>query len=290
MTIADVAQHLKMSWNTVKEIQRLYLRRHYSKPRLKNVRYIAIDEFAVQKGHQYMTVVYDLEAGRALYVGEGREADVLKPFWKRLKSSGARLKAIAMDMWPAYISSVGRNAHQVPIVFDRFHIIKKMNEALDATRRLLYREQQLLNKGNVIKGLRWLLLKNEDHLDATFDEKKRLEEALALNQPLAAVYYLKEELRLLWQQPDTMTAERFLTHWSNKARATTLQPLIKFCNMLMGHRSGVLNWFTHRISSGPLEGFNNKIKVLKRRAYGYRDHEFFILKILALHQTKYALL
>lgn len=290
MTIQDVARNLQMSWNTVKEIQKRYLGLKYSKPRLKEVQYIAIDEFAVQKGHKYMTVVYDLDEGRAIYVGEGRESDVLKPFWKRLRSSGAKIKAIAMDMWPAYFKSVMEHTQDIPIVFDKFHMIKKMNEALDETRRILYREETQVNQRTIIKGLRWLLLKHQENLDATRDEKQRLAEALKINQPLAQAYYLKEELYLLWEQSDKVVAEEFLTQWVEKARSTTIPPLIKFCNMMMGHRSGIFNWYDHPISTGRLEGFNNKIKVLKRLAYGYRDKDFFKLKIYALHQTRYVLL
>lgn len=289
MTIQDVALNLKMSWNTVKEINKRFLFRHYGHPKLKDVHYIAIDEFAVQKGHRYMTVVYDLEAGRAIFVGEGRESETLKPFWKRLKSSGAKLKAVAMDMWPAYLKSVVEHAPEVDVVFDKFHIIKKMNEALDDTRRSLYREETELNKRDVIKGLRWLLLKNKSNIDGA-NQKKQLDEALKINQPLAQAYYLKEELHLLWQQPDRFAAEEFLSEWIAKARATTIQPLAKLCNMLAGHRTGILNYFLHPISTGRLEGFNNKIKVLKRKAYGYRDPEFFKLKIYALHKARYELL
>lgn len=290
MTIHDIAMNLKMSWNTVKEIQKRYLHRQYSKPRLKEVRYIAIDEFAVQKGHKYMTVVYDLEQGRAIYVGDGRESEVLKTFWKRLQSSGAKLKAIAMDMWPAYLKSVLEHTKNVPIVYDKFHIIKKMNKALDETRRLLYREETEVNKRPVIKGLRWLLLKHPENLKEEWNEKQRLDEALTINKPLAQAYYLKEELHLLWQQDNKNAAEQFLNQWVEKARATTIPPLNRFCNMIMGHRSGIFNWYDHPVSTGRLEGFNNKIKVLKRKAYGYRDKEFFKLKIYALHQTRYALL
>lgn len=290
MTIQDVAHNLQMSWNTVKEIHKTYLAHHYGKPKLKHVRYIAIDEFAVQKGHRYMTVVYDLIDGRAIFVGEGRESEVLKPFWKRLKSAGAKLEAIAMDMWPAYLKSVTDNAPAVKVVFDKFHMIKKLNEALDETRRSLYREEVDVNKREAIKGLRWLLLKNQDNLHTGTNQKQHLEEALKVNEPLAQAYYLKEELHLLWEQPDRDTAEDFLAQWIAKARATTIQPFIKLCKMLESHRTGILNYFSHRISTGRLEGFNNKIKVLKRKAYGYRDLVFFKLKIYALHKARYVLL
>jgi len=290
MTIRDVSYNLGMNWNTVKQIQKKYLEKHYSKPRLKGVQYIAIDEFALRKGHKYMTVVYDLEAGRAIYVTEGRESEGLNKFWKRIKSSGAKIKAVAMDMWPAYLKSVMDSNINVKIIFDRFHIIRKMNVVLDETRRGLYKEETEINKRKLVKGIRWLLLKREDNLDKGKEERKRLEEALRVNRPLAEAYYLKEELNLLWRQKDAKQAERFLTGWVARARATKIRPLIKFGNMLLSHSTGIFNWYQHSISTGPLEGFNNKIKVLKRKAYGYRDYYFFKLKIYALHETRYALL
>jgi transposase len=188
------------------------------------------------------------------------------------------------------MKSVLEHTHDVPVVYDKFHMIKKMNEALDETRRSLFREETELNKRNVIKGLRWLLLKNTSTLATNTIQKIQLDEALAVHKPLAQAYYLKEELRMLWQEPDRDSAETYLTQWMEKARSTTIQPLVKFCNMMAAHRTGILNYFSFPISTGPLEGFNNKIKVLKRTAYGYRDMEFFKLKILALHRSKYALL
>lgn len=290
MTIQDVAENLKMSWNTVKEIHKKYLKKRYGKPQIKGVRYIAIDEFSIRKGHKYMTVVYDLERGRVIYVSEGRESKTLDTFWKRVKRAHLKLKAVSMDMWPAYLNSVVNSGLHIDIVFDIFHIINHMNDALDEIRRMLYREETELNKRKVVKGIRWLLLKKDENLDEKKDEKKRLQEALQINLPLAQSYYLKEELYLLWKQPTAKEATKFLTDWTNRAIATGIQPLVRFCYLLLGHRTGIIKWFKHHISTGPLEGFNNKIKVMKRKAYGYRDIEFFKLKIYALHQTRYALL
>jgi len=126
---------------------------------LKDVRHIAIDEFAARKGHKYMTVVLDLKTGHVLYVGEGRSVETLAPFWRRVRSSGAKIKAIAMDMWPAYIDSVQRNQSRASIIFDRFHIVRKLNEHLSNIRRELCREEAEYNKKAVLKGTRWLLLK-----------------------------------------------------------------------------------------------------------------------------------
>jgi len=288
MTIEDIAHNLSMSWNTIKNIEKVYLKRHFSKPDLSRVRRIAIDEFAVAKGHEYMTVVLDLDTTRVLYVGNGRSQDSLRKFWRRVKKKNIKIEAVAMDMWPAYISSVMENCPGADIVYDRFHIVKMLNFKLDELRRDLYREEKELNKRDVLKGTRWLLLRNNDNL--TERAKGRLEEALKINQPLASAYYLKEELKLLWMQESLEKALIFLESWVSKAYETGLAKLREFANTLMTHRTGIINWYKHYISTGPLEGLNNKIKVLKRKAYGYRDHEFFKLKIYALHLSRYELL
>jgi transposase len=288
MTIEDVAYNVKMNWNTIKNIEKHYLQKHYSKPFLDGVTRIAIDEFAVLKGHTYMTVVLDLDSGRVLFVGKDRSKESLDEFWQRVKRAGAQIKAIAMDMWPAYIGSVIENCPEADIVFDHFHIIKILNQKLDEIRRDLFRDETQYNKRSLIQGTRWLLLKNQDNLSKTAAE--RLREALAVNQPLAAAYYLKEELKLLWLQEDADKAWNFLASWVKKAYETQLVKLREFTKTLMMHYTGILNGYKHRISTGKLEGFNNKIKVLKRKAYGYRDFDFFILKIHALHVSRYELL
>jgi transposase len=290
MTVQDVSDLFRISWGTIKNIDKEYLQKHYSKPVLKDVETIAIDEFAVQKGHKYQTVVYDLKAGRVIYVGQGRAEESLDKFWKRLSHSGANIKAVAMDMWVPYINAVLTHLPNAKIVFDRFHIFKLMNTAMDEIRRALYHDEAFLNNRKVIKGIRWLLLKKAENLNDEKDERAHLEQALEINKPLAEAYYLKEELSQLWLQTTRKKAEKFLNSWTKRAWATTIVELRKFAKTLLAHRSGILNWFDYRISTGPLEGFNNKIKVLKRKAYGYRDMEYFALKIYALHENRYGLL
>ena len=207
MTVLDVSDHFDISWGTVKQMDKEYLQKHYSKPVLKDLKYIAIDEFAIQKGHRYQTVVYDLLGSRAIYIGAGRAEESLDKFWKRLRHSGANIQAVAMDMWVPYYNATMKHLPDVQIVFDRFHIIKKMNETLDEVRRGLYRDEFLLNNRDVIKGLRWLLLKNSNNLKDENKERERLEEALEMNKPLAQAYYLKEELGQLWAQNNRMDAE-----------------------------------------------------------------------------------
>jgi transposase len=289
MTILDVAHHLDVGWDLVKDMQKRDLSRRYAKPKLKHLRGIAIDEIAVAKGHRYLTVVMDLESGAVVFVGDGKGADALKPFWKRLRPSGAKIQAVAMDMSGAYQAAVRTHLPKAKIVFDHFHVIKLFNEKLSNLRRALYHEATEVQHKEVLKGTRWLLLKNAENLDEEKDEKKRLKEALALNEPLAMAYYMKEDLRRFWQQPGKSFATTFLDGWIRRAQASGIKALQQMAKTLAAHRSGLLAYYDVMISSGPMEGTNNKIKTMKRQAYGFRDLEFFKLRILAIHETKYKL-
>jgi transposase len=290
MTILDVARHLGVGWDLIKEIVKRDLSRRFAKPKLKHLRRIAIDEIAVGKGHRYLTVVMDLDSGAVVFVGDGKGADALKPFWKRLRPSKARIEAVAMDMSAAYRSAVSTHLPAAKIVFDHFHVVKLFNERLSELRRSLYREATEVMHKEVLKGTRWLLLKNPENLDARKDEKRRLEEALALNKPLATAYYMKEDLRRFWEQPGKRFATSFLDGWIRRADASGIKALQQMGKTLAAHRSGLLAYYDAMITSGPMEGTNNKIKTMKRQAYGFRDQAFFKLKILAIHETKYALI
>ena len=289
MTIQDVARHLQTGWDVVKDIQKRYLGQKFRRVKLKHLRLIAIDEIAIGRGHRYLTVVLDLVSGAVVFVGDGKGADALKPFWKRLKSSHAKVKAVAMDMSPAYISAVQTHLRKAVLVFDHFHIIKLLNEKLSDLRRDLYREATEQLHKNVLKGTRWLLLKNPENLDDARDEPKRLQEALKLNEPLATAYYMKDDLRRVWKQPDKQAARRILTAWIRRAETSGIRMLIKFAHTLAAHRNQILAYYDYPISTGPLEGTNTKIRVLQHQAYGFRDTEFFKLKIYALHETRYEL-
>ncbi len=287
MTIRDVARHLNVGWDLIKDFQKRDLSRRYAK--LKHLRCIAIDEIAVAKGHCYLTVVMDLESGAVVFVGDGKGADALKPFWKRLRPSRAKITAVAMDMSAAYWGAVMTHLPKAKIVFDHFHVIKLFNDKLSDLRRALYREATDVMQKTVLKGTRWLLLKNPENLDPETDEKQRLNEALALNKPLATAYYLKDDLRRFWDQPGKAFATTFLDGWIRRANASGIKVLQQMAKTLAAHRTGLLAYYDVMISSGPMEGTNNKIKTMNRQAYGFRDMEFFKLKILAIHETKYAL-
>jgi transposase len=287
MTIRDVARHLDVGWDVIKEIQKRDLSRRFARPKLKHLRRIAIDEIAVAKGHRYLTVVLDLESGAVVFVGDGKGADALKPFWKRLRPSKAKIEAVAMDMSKAYREAVSTHLHEAKIVFDRFHVVKLFNEKLTQLRRDLHREATEVLHKEVLKGTRWLLLKNPENLDEKRDERRRLEEALALNKSLAVAYYMKEDLRQFWEQPGKRFATAFLNDWLKRAEVSGIKMLQQMAQTLAAHRSGLLAYYDVPITSGPLEGTNNKIKTMKRQAYGFRDREFFKLKILAIHETRY---
>ncbi len=289
MTIRDVAVHLDVSWDTIKEIQRRDLSRRYAKPKLKHLRHIAIDEISIAKGHRYLSVVLDLDSGAVVFVGDGKGADALKPFWKRLRPSGARIEAVAMDMSAAYRGAVATNLRGAKVVFDRFHVMKLYNEKLSDLRRALHREATDVMQKKVLKGTRWLLLKGAEDLDEGKDEKKKLKEALALNESLAAAYYLKEDLRRFWEQPGKVFGTLFLDGWIRRAEASGVRMLQQMAKTVAAHRSGLLAYYDVMITSGPMEGTNNKIKTMKRQAYGFRDQEFFKLKILAIHESRYEL-
>lgn len=289
MTILDVARHLNVSWDVIKDIQKRDLSRRYGKPRLSHLRRIAIDEIAIAKGHRYLTIVLDLESGAVVFVGNGKGGDALKPFWKRLRRCHARIEAAAIDMSPAYIDAISTHLPNAKIVFDHFHVIKLFNDKLSRLRRDLYHEATDTLQRKVLKGTRWLLLKNPENLDDELDERQRLQDALSLNQSLATAYYLKEDLRQFWGQPEKTTAAAFLQGWISRAASSGIRVLQQLSKTIAAHRSGLLAYYDFRISTGQLEGTNNKIKTLKRQAFGFRDQEFFKLKILAIHESKYAL-
>jgi transposase len=288
MSIWDVARHLGVSWNLVKTILKAELERRFRRPRLGHLRRIAIDEISIGRGHRYLTVVLDLETGAVVFVGDGKGSDALDPFWTRLRRAGAQIEAVATDMSQAYIGAVKKHLPEAVLVFDHFHVVRLMNDKLSDLRRELQREAEAEEK-EVLKGTRWVLLKNPGGLDEEKHEAQRLKAALDLNAPLAAAYYLKEDLRQLWSLPDKARAARFLQDWIARARATGIRQMRQMANTLSLFRAGVLAYYDVPISTGPLEGTNTKIKLLQRQAYGYRDQEFFRLRIFALHETRYEL-
>ncbi len=297
MTIQDVAQHLGVSWAVIKGIQKRHLTKKYKKPRLKHLTRIAIDEISIGRGHRYLTVVLDLNSGAVVFIGDGKGADALVPFWARLRASHAKIQAVATDMSPAFISAVGNHLPKAALIFDRFHIMKLFNDKLSDLRRDLYNKLTIGGEKHLLKGVRWLLLKNEENLSQErtgktrrrLSEYDRLQRALAINEPLAQAYYMKEDLRQFWEQGTKVAAAKFLDDWVSRALASETKMLKSFAKTLIKHRTGLLSFYDYRISTAPLEGTNTKIRVMQHKAYGFRDTEFFKLKIFDLHNARYAL-
>ena len=285
MTLQDVSNHLGVSWDTVKEIHSTYLERHYSPPSLDGVENIGIDEFAVRKGHVYKTIVVDLDSGRVLYVGDGKSADALTKFWRKVRRKGIKIKHVSTDLSSAFIASVMENCPDAVHVFDHFHVIKLMNEKLDDIRRKVYSMEKDVNKRKVLKGTRYLLLGNGADI---FDKlhKTRLDNALAMNEPLSKAYYLKEQLRQIWMQPLKVMAESVFDDWVKQAEQSKIPQLQKMAMTMKAYRTGILAWYDCHLSTGKVEGINNKIKVMKRNAYGFRDDKYFRLRLYALHDCR----
>ena len=285
MTLQDVSHHLGVSWDTIKEIHSSYLERHYSPPSLDKVENIGIDEFAVRKGHVYKTIVVDLDSGRVIYVGDGKGTKALKKFWRKVKRKNIKIKHVATDLSAAFIASVMENCPDAVHVFDHFHVVKLMNEKLDDIRRKVYSMEKDINKRKVLKGTRYLLLGNGADI---FDKqhKTRLENALAMNEPLSKAYYLKEQLRQVWSQPMKTMAEDVLDDWIRQAEQSKIAQLQKMAVTVKNYKKGILAWYDCHLSTGKVEGINNKIKVMKRNAYGFRDERYFTLRLYALHDCR----
>src|SRR5271167_4406249 len=158
MTIQDVANHLQVGWDVIKDMQKRDLQHRYRKPRLSKLKQLAIDEISIGKGHRYLTVVLNLETGAVVFIGDGKGADALDPFWQRLRASRAKVEAVATDMSPAYIEAIRKHLGDAVHVFDHFHVIKLFNEKLSDFRRELHHEATDKLHKEVLKGTRWLLL------------------------------------------------------------------------------------------------------------------------------------
>jgi transposase len=280
--IKHVALLLGIGWTLVKEVFKRHLGKRLSKRSLSAVRYIAIDEFSIRKAKQYMTVVLDLESGQVLHAAEGRHAGALIPFLRTLRSEGAKLQAVALDMWAPYLLAVAEVYPEAEPVHDRYHVVSMVNFAIDETRRDMYRDLEGPERG-VLKGTRFLLLKGGERLDESgIDHLKRLQ---VLNEPLYQAYLLKEDLRRFWALDSVEEGDLFLDSWIARAEATGLKHFVRLARTLDGHRKALLAYFNHRITTGPLEGINNKIKVLKRQAYGFRDMDYFRLRLAFIHES-----
>jgi len=284
-TVKDTANEYDLSWDTVKNIDKKYLTEKFFKIDYGNLEYVSIDEIANKKGHDYLTIVMNLDIGKVIWVGEGRKEENINEFFETLnKKEKERIRAVSIDMWPAFINSAKKNCPNADIVFDKFHIVKKFGDVINKLRNSEYQKAKDEKSKEILKGTKWLLLKNKRNLKS--EKKKQLKELLELNENLSKVYILKEDLKHIWDYKSVAWAKKSLDRWIEMAEESEIRGIKSFIKMLRKHEAGILSHCQHPISNGKIEGTNNKIKTLKRKAYGFHDVEYFKLKILQACQGK----
>ena len=282
MAIRHVARFFGLDWKTVKRIDRARLERALGPVDLDGIEVIALDEFAIQKGHRYATVIVEPTRKRVLWVGRGRGREDIRPFFELLGAERCRrLRAAVMDMSAGYEREVRAHCPNAAIVFDLFHVVAKYGrEVIDRVR--VDRANALRGDRDgrrVVKGARWLLLKNRDSLRP--GEDVQLEELLEANHDLFVVYVLRDALKELWRYRHPGYAARAWRSWYRKALRSGIAPLIAFARRLRPYLPGILAHSRWPLGTNLVEGINNKIKVIKRMAYGFRDDAYFFLKIRA---------
>ena len=283
LPIKHVAERSRLDWQTVKAIDKAWLERTLPKLDMASVTKLIMDEFAIHKGHRYATVITDAETRRVLWVGHGRGREAIRPFCEAIgKEACQRIRAVAMDMHAPFEVEVRKQAPGAEIVYDLFHVVMKYGrEVID---RVRVDESNRLKADKaarkVVKGSKWLLLANKENL-ATPDQRIRLKELLAANRALMTVYLLRDDLKRLWSYTREGWARRAWNDWLARAQESGITALKTFARNLAKRIDGVLAHCRWDLNTSVLEGMNNKIKVIKRMAYGYRDDAYFFLKIRA---------
>ena len=280
--VQAVARFFDLGWHTVKAVDKARLRASIQEPDWSRIEYLAMDEFALHKGHRYATVVVDPISRQVLWIGLGRSRETARAFFEQLPEGAAqRIKAVAIDMTTAYELEIREHCPQAEVVYDLFHVLAKYGrEVIDRVRvDQANRLRQDRPARRVIKSSRWLLLRNRDNLDSP--QRVRLDELLRANQPLLTVYVLRDELKRLWFYRRPAWAQQAWDHWCEQAEQSGIAALNTFAQRLKGYLHGILARCRHPLNTSIVEGINNTIKVIKRRAYGYRDEEYFFLKIRA---------
>lgn len=282
MPIKAVADFYGLGWHAVKAIDKMRLAAELPEPDWSTIRYLAMDEFALHKGHRYATVVVEPTRRQVLWIGEGRSRETAAAFFAQLPAGAAeRIEAVAIDMTTAYELEIRAHCPQAEIVYDLFHVVAKYGrEVIDRVRvDEANRLREAPQARKVVKSSRWLLLRNRDPLKA--GQQVQLTELLAANQALLTVYLLKDELKRLWRYRRAGWAKKAWQRWYEQAMASGIDALQRFARRLKPYLHGILARCQHPLHTSVLEGINNTIKVIKRRAYGYRDQDYFFLKIKA---------
>jgi transposase len=278
-TLKEVARRYKLDWKTVKEIDRAYVKTMLPKVDDLNIRRIAIDEIAIMKGHKYFTVIRDYDNGVAVKIFFGRG---YKETSEALASLGKdkleKIRFASLDMWDPYIKAVQEQCPNAKLVFDKFHVVKKVNEALDKVRKMEFTKASQEEKLNM-KRKRWIILKREHNLKK--NQKESLDKLMQNNDKLYKAYLLKEQILSIFDDKKS-TFENIcirIKTWIENILSNGLEEFSDVIKTIQNYMYGILNYFRYNMTNAIAEGFNTKINVIKRRAFGYRDIEYFILKI-----------
>jgi len=280
--ILAVARFFQLGWHTVKSLDKAALQDNVREPDWSQIRYLAMDEFALHKGHRYATVVVDPISRQVLWVGQGRSRETARIFFEQLPAGVAeQIRAVAIDMTTAYELEIKAHCPNAEVVFDLFHVVAKYGrEVIDRVR--VDQANKLRHDRparRVIKSSRWLLLRNRRNLEPA--QAVQLNELLQANQPLLTAYLMRDELKRLWYYRRPNWAKQAWEHWLAQAQGSGIAALALFAQRLRAYLHGILSRCRHPLNTSVVEGINNTIKVIKRRAYGYRDQDYFFLKIRA---------
>ena len=280
-TIKEVAEEMRLDWKTVKNLEKEYMNEKLARADEVEPEVIGVDEISVRKGHNYVIVVSDLIKKRPIWIGgDDRSENSMNVFYKRLGAEKCKkIRLAVMDMWKAFENSAKKNIPQASILYDKFHIIRHLNESLDKVRKNEYKKVSESNR-KFIKGQKYTLLSK--HTNLSLDGKNSLKLLLAVNKKLNTAYLLKESFGQLWSYKSETWARKFFDNWKSSLKWQRLKPYKKFVKLIEKHWDGIATYcnIENKIPLGFVEGLNNKIRVIQRRSYGLRDQEYFRLKVL----------
>jgi len=281
MTVQDVARHMGLDWHRVKELDKIYMREQLARAGHPEPRVIGIDEISIRKRHVYRIVVSDLGRKRAIWFGgDGRSEADMDQFYAFLgRKNAKKIRVAMMDMWKPFRHSTQAHAPHAAILFDKFHVLQHLGEALDKVRKQEY-ARLTGDKRKFIKGQKYVLLSHRKNLSPEGKQSLRL--LLAANKRLNTAYILRESFDQLWTYRSETWARKFFDNWKSQLRWQRLTPYETFAEMVERHWDGIAAYCNpgNKVALGFVEGFNNKIRVIQRRSYGLRDEEYLKLKIL----------
>ncbi len=277
MTISDVSLISDLNWKTVKDIDKYYIKKRLIGIKDITPRRLGIDEVAYEKGHKYLTVVRDLDLNQVIWIGVNRKRQTLDSFFTILGKEKQRLiTVVVLDMWDPYITSIHQFCPTADIVFDKFHIIKKINDALDKIRREEFAKAK--NEERLrMKRKRFIILKRKKNL--TENQQEQLQQLMEQNKPLYKGYLLKEQISDIFDEESYTQAMQRLQQWVENVHESGLSTFKPVLKTFKRYSYGIQNYFLHHLTNAGSEGFNTKINIIRRKAYGFWDLDYFMLKI-----------